>query len=59
MWNIHVCEKKCGVLDTCQMLTRNGWVFSPAEPNVACVSKYKKAAVAKCVGVPDVIVRLL
>jgi hypothetical protein len=57
--SIEACDDKRRAPGSFQMLTRDGWVFSPAEPNTTCVNKCERVAVAGCVGVPDAIVRLL
>ena len=57
--SIEACDNKCHGPGTCQMLTRDGWLFSPAKPVTTCVSKCERLAVAGCVGVPDAIARLL
>ena len=41
------------------MLTRIGWVFSPAANNTTCVRKCKTVAVAECAGVPYAAYKLL
>jgi hypothetical protein len=57
--SIEACDNKCHDPGTCQMLTRDGWVFSPTKPDTTCVSKCERVAVAGCVDVPHAIVRLL
>lgn len=57
--SLEACDNNCHDPGACQMLTREGWVFSPAEPNTKCVSKCERVAVAGCVGVPDAIAGLL
>jgi hypothetical protein len=53
------CDNDCRAPGACQMLTRDGWVFSPADTNTTCASQCKRIAVAECAGVPDVLVKLL
>jgi hypothetical protein len=57
--DIQACDNKCRDPCTFQTLTRDGWVLSSANINTACARKCKRVAVAECLGVPNVIVRLL
>ena len=57
--SVEACHDWCRTPDTCQMLTRGGWVFSPADTNTTCVRKCKTAAIARCAGAPYVAYKLL
>ena len=58
MLNMEACHDRCLAPGTCQMLTRGGWVFSPAATNTTCVRKCKTVAVAECAGVPYAVLKL-
>ena len=57
--NMEACDDRCYIPGAYQMLTRDGWVFSPAKTNTTCAGQCKRVAVAECAGVPDVLVKLL
>lgn len=57
--DIKACDNRCSDHGAYQMLTRDGWVLSPAKINSTCANKCKRLAVAECAGVPHVVVKLL
>jgi len=57
--DIKACDNRCSGHGAYQMLTRDGWVLSPAKINSTCADKCKRVAVAECAGVPKVLVKLL